>query len=236
MLRWLKLLSVIGLGYNIQTMNQTFKRFLGTLIVLIPVFVVIVLWLLTEPLSARIYDTTTILLSVGRLTALVGLALYSLSLILHIRITLLKKFLDGAHICHLHHDLGSIAFVLLLIHPLALAVRYMQNDPYYAAKFLLPYDNLVNLAGFVSLVIMIAAMVVTYYYKKNHTLWLWIHRAMLVAYVGAFLHLIYVTSDTSVNPVLKYYMIFLMSLGVIAFIYQRISRYFPNRKVTEVCE
>jgi predicted ferric reductase len=208
-------------------MNETVKRFLGTFIILLPVFVVVAIWFTMAPISTRFIDTQTTLLSIGRLSGIIGLVLFSLSLILNVRIKPLNKlFLDNPYIVSLHHDLGSWSLILLLIHPLALAARYATSDLYYAAKFLVPKDNLINLAGLVALIIMILAMLVTYYYKANHTLWLWIHRAMLIAYLGAFLHLLFVTSDTSSNAVLKYSLISIMALGILAFTYQRISRRF----------
>ena len=205
-------------------MNVYMKRILATIIVLIPVFLVLLLWLTMMPISSRFTNLSTTLLSIGRISSLVGLSLYSLSLMLHVRITFLLKIMDGPYIATLHHGLGSWALVFLLIHPLALASRFISLEPYYAARFLLPFDNLVNLAGFLALMIMIVAMLVTYYYKNNHTLWLWIHRSMLLAFVGALLHLLFVTSDVSASPILKYYLIFLMATGLLAFTYQRVSR------------
>ena len=217
-------------------MSQTIKRFLGTLVILLPVFVLLVIWGMMVPLSSRFVDINTIYLSIGRLSGLLGLALYSISLVLHVRIRFLGKIVDPAYICKLHHDLGSWALVLLLIHPLALVARFVTTDLYYAAKYLVPLGNLANMAGFLALMIMIAAMLVTYYLKNHHTLWLWIHRSMLVAYVGSFLHLLLVTSDTSASPLLKYYMIILMIIGIIAFAYQRISRYFQATSTSgEAC-
>jgi predicted ferric reductase len=200
-------------------MAQNIKRFLGTIIVLIPVFAVVVIWFFAAPVSTRFVDFQSTLLSIGRIAGLIGLALYAISFVLHVRI-----FLEPADVFRLHHDFGSLSLIMLLVHPLVLAFRYFQVDPYYAAKFLVPTDNLINLAGLAALGIMIGAMLVTYYYKANHTLWLWVHRSMLVAYLGSFLHLIFVTSDTSASPVLKYYIIFLMATGLIAFVYQRVSR------------
>lgn len=218
-------------------MNQTFKRILGLLVVLSPVLVLIVWWLSLVPVTERFVDPQTTLLSIGRITGLVGLALYALSLVLHVRVTPLKMFLDGPYICKLHHDLGSWALVFLLIHPIALALRFATIDLYVAAKFLVPTDNLVNMAGLLALFIMAAAMVVTYYYKKNHTLWLWIHRSMLVAYLGSFIHLIFVSSDTSNTPAIKYYLIFLMLVGILAFIYQRLSKRSSTAETkSEACE
>jgi|GEM_PF-1869704 len=219
-------------------MNQTTKRLVGTIIVLLPVLFLVSVWVMMTPLSARFTDLQTSLLSLGRISGLIGLALYSISLVLHVRITFLKKLLlDGAYICKLHHNLGSWALVLLLIHPIALALRFALNDLYYAAKFLVPTDNLVNLAGFLALMIMIAAMLVTFYLKKNHKLWLWVHRSMLIAYLGSFLHLLFVINDTSSNPLLKYYLLSLMLAGILAFSYQRLSRYSSKAGSTaEVCE
>jgi predicted ferric reductase len=205
-------------------MNQTLKRFFGTIIVLLPVLVLLAIWVTVLPYSIRFANVSMTLLTIGRLTGLVGLALYAISLVLHVRIRPLSRIMDLAYISSLHHDLGSWALVLLLIHPLVLAISYIQMGWYFAARFLIPIDNLVNLAGLLALVVMALAMLVTYYYKANHTLWLWVHRSMLVAYFGAFLHLLFVTSDTSASPLLKYYLLFLMAAGAVAFAYQRISR------------
>jgi predicted ferric reductase len=218
-------------------MNQAFKRILATFVALIPVFILIGIWLLMAPLSTRFADTQTALLSLGRISGLVGLALYALSLVLHVRIRFLNKIgIDNQAICRLHHDFGSWALILLLIHPLALALRYATVNLYVAAKFLVPLDNFTNFLGLLALLIMIAAILVTYYYKNNHTFWLWIHRSMLVAYVASFVHLLLVTSDTSTSPALKYYLVFLMAAGIIAFAYQRLIRYFPTTKeAPEAC-
>lgn len=222
-------------------MNQAKKRLIGTILLLSPVVLIVMIWILMEPISGRFTDSQTILLSISRLSALVGLGLYSLSLVLHVRTKGLKTiFLDETYVCKLHHNLGSIAMLLLLIHPMILAFRifhFAQNDYYFAAKFLLSFDNQVNMIGLISLFIMSATMVVTYYFKKKPQLWLWVHRAMLVAYVGAFNHLTFVASDTSGSPALKFTLIVLMALGLIAFIDQRLSRsrVKMTAEPTEVC-
>lgn len=218
-------------------MTDSLKRLFGIFVVLTPVFIVLVIWLFMAPISTRFADFSTSLLSIGRITGLVGLALYALSLILHVRITILRKIISGADICRLHHDFGSWAVISLMIHPLALAGRFVSTDMYYAAKFLLPKDNLTNLVGWFALMMMIVAIFATYYYNKNHTIWLWIHRSMIVAYIGSFAHLLFVTSDTSTSPLLKYYLMLLMLAGIVAFAYQRLIRYFPSRPETpEACE
>jgi len=176
------------------------------------------------PLPTRFADVQSTLLSIGRLTGIVGLGLYATSLVLHVRTSFLKRFLDIGQIPSLHHDLGSWAFILLLIHPITLALRLATIDPYVAAKFLLPVDNFANFVGLAALFIMMGSIVVTYYYKKNHALWLWVHRLMLVAYFGAFIHLLFVNSDTSQSLGLKYYLVALMAAGIGAFISQRLTK------------
>jgi len=220
-----RLSSDIESGYNHFDMNQTFKRIIATFVALLPVLVLVGIWLAMMPISARFADTQTTLLSTGRITGLVGLALYSMSLMLHFRIKVLNSImLDAQTINWLHHSFGSWALVLLLIHPLVLALRFAVVNLYVAARFLVPLDNLANFLGLLALGIMILAILVTYYYKKNHTFWLWIHRSMLVAFGASFLHLILVTSDISVSPLLKYYLILLMLGGIVAFTYQRLAK------------
>jgi predicted ferric reductase len=99
-------------------MNQTSKRFVGTIIVLLPVLLLVIMWVTMAPLSSRFIDLQTILLSLGRISGLIGLALYSIGLMLHVRIAFFRWLgLDGAYTVKLHHDFGSWALVLLLIHP-----------------------------------------------------------------------------------------------------------------------
>jgi len=202
---------------------------------LLPVFILVVWWSVLIPFSSRFLNSQTALLSIGRISGLVGLELFAVSLMVHHRIGFLRYLLDGAYIPRLHHDLGSWSLVFLLVHPIALAMRFAAVNWYVAARFLLPVNNLVNLVGLIALLIMMMSMMVTYYYKSNHALWLWVHRMMLVSYVGAFIHILLVTSDTSVSAGLKYYILLLMIFGILAFAYQRYLKYVSKHNTaTEV--
>jgi hypothetical protein len=211
------------------------KKFIGYILVFLPAIITLSLWCVSAPLSTRFIDTQTILLSLGQVAGLLGLSLFATSLYLNSRIKIFNYFLTTGQICKLHHQLGSIGFILMLFHPMLLAIRYAQISVVLAANFLLPEHNFINLTGLVSLALLSFIMLVTYYLTKYRFIWIWSHRLALVAYLLAGYHLIFVTSDTSRYPTLKYFLLATMILGIIGFTYQRLVLHFSQKSQPEAC-
>jgi DMSO/TMAO reductase YedYZ heme-binding membrane subunit len=211
------------------------KKLFGYFLVLLPSIVVLALWLVAAPLGSRLGTTQISLLSLGQITGLLGLSLFATSLYLNSRIKIFNYFLTTAQVCKLHHQLGSIGFILMLFHPLFLAIRYAQISVVLAANFLLPEHNLINLAGLVAIGLLSFMMLTTYYLVKYRFIWIWSHRLALLAYILSGLHLIFVTSDVSRYPALKYFLLAIMLAGIVGFTYQRLIYHYSQKPQPEAC-
>jgi predicted ferric reductase len=121
-----------------------------------------------------------------------------------------------------HHQIGAISFVLLLFHPLFLAVKYGQSSWQLAAQFLLPSSNLAAVFGQASLVLMILLLAITFYTKLPYQIWKLSHKFLGLAYLLATLHLIFVYSDTSQSMLLKGYMLAISVAALVAAFYRSV--------------
>ena len=135
-------------------MQTTYRRFgherwLGWTLVLIFCTVPVIRWLMLPGLEIRFDSFNDSLLSLGRLTGLVGLVLYAVNLVLSIRKPWLEHLFGGLNVVYkAHHITGGLALILLLFHPFFLAIRYIELTSLAsiraAAEFLLPRNMLVS--------------------------------------------------------------------------------------------
>ena len=117
-----------------KTKNKLVWSIIG-IINLIPV----VIWLFMLPLGGRFGSSFQTLTSLWQISALLGFSLMATNIILTARFFFLDRLFNGLnHVYIKHHLLGSVAFILLMFHPLVLAVRYLQFSVHSAALFLLP--------------------------------------------------------------------------------------------------
>jgi len=66
------------------------------------------------------------MLSLGRVTGLVGLVLYALNLVYSTRLRFLEQLFGGLNRVYIaHHILGGLALILLSFHPVLLSMRYI---------------------------------------------------------------------------------------------------------------
>jgi len=103
------------------------KNNLGWVIFIVLSLVPVVFWYFLKPINARFVSLTTSLTSLGQITGLVGMAMFSLTLVLSARLKFLENYFGGLNKVYIaHHIFGSIAFILLLFHPLILAGKFIQ--------------------------------------------------------------------------------------------------------------
>lgn len=207
---------------------------------LVPVF----LWLHLHPLST-ISGFSSIMLNLGRVTGLVGLAMYALNLIYSTRLRFLEYLFGGLNRVYIaHHLLGGLALIFLSLHPLFLALRYLHTSLKQAALMLLPnglfpihalwdtnhqFHGLVLeqwavFAGILAFWGMVGLLLVTFFVKIPYHVWLKTHKYLGLAFFLAGLHILFITSDTSTDTVMKVYILTLTALGLIAFTYRTLLR------------
>ena len=179
------------------------------------------IWISMIPLSQRFATSAMTLTSLGQLTGLLGMTLVGLSMFFQVRLVFLNKFfLKPGTVNKLHHYFGIYGFILLLIHPIVLAIKYIPISMSTAAKFLIGY-NWVNLVGLFALVGMFLSLYITIFVDRSFRYWKLFHQLMLIVYILIILHLLFTISDISNNTTLYAYIMGVTLAGGIAFLVQK---------------
>jgi predicted ferric reductase len=183
------------------------------------------------------------MLNLGRVTGLVGMIMYALNLVYATRLRFLEVFFGGLNRVYIaHHMLGGLALIFLSLHPLFLALRYIQVSVLQASLMLIPnglspmsalFDTkavihaevLAQWAIFLGIIAfwgMVGLLLVTFFIKIPYHLWLFTHKFLgLFFFIGG-LHVLFITSDTSKNGPLKWYILTMTAIGIAAFIYRTV--------------
>ena len=200
------------------------KKYSGILGIIILTALPVLFWFLFISSSFNFLGFTNILRSLGKISGLAGMALFSINLILSARLKSLENYFEGLGRIYInHHLIGTIAFILLLFHPLFLAIQYIPISVVAAAQFFLPslsqYDIILGMS---SLAVMIILLVITYYARIKYHIWKWTHKFLGLAFFLGGLHMLFVSSDVSNNLILRWYMIILAVLGLASYAYRAV--------------
>ena len=203
-------------------MKNKFKTKIGIIVVIFLSLAPVFLWLLSAPINLRFNGFTAVLTSIGQLSGLIGLALFAINLILAARLKFIENYFNGLNRIYVsHHLIGGIALILLLIHPLSLAVSYIPASVHFAALFLLPsLENIPKTYGSISLALMIVLLFITFFLRWRYHIWKISHKFLGLAFLFASLHIYFIPSDVSRYYPLRFYMLGLVSLGIVAAVYK----------------
>lgn len=158
------------------------------------------------------YDIATH--SLGQLSGLIGMILFSLTMVLSTRLGFLEDYFGGLDKMYkTHHIIGALSFILLLFHPILLVLNFLPSNVPQAAIYLLPSSSWAVNLGIISLLAMILLIVLTFFISMKYQNWKLSHKWMSIVYFIALLHIFLVTTDISRYPPVKYYMIFISLLG-----------------------
>jgi len=207
------------------------KNSLGLVAIFILSFVPIIFWIAMRPLILRFASTSATLTSLGQLSGLVGLAMFAVVLILSGKFKFLEDYFGGLNrVYFAHHFFGGLAFVLMLIHPLFLAGKFLLVSTHSAALFLLPSANVAVNLGIFSLIFLIVLLVITFFAKLPYERWKVTHKFLGFAFFLAGLHSFLVPSDISRYLPLRLYILLLAVLGIVAYNYHTILGFILVKK------
>jgi len=209
-------------------------------------------WIMLQDMSFAFSSPSAFFSSFGKITGLIGLVLYAVNLLLAARTRWMENLFNGLNRVYIaHHITGGIALILLVFHPLFLAVRYIDlkilTSLKDAAVFLLPrtfnQETIYALvqqavainAGIIAFFGMVVLLLLTFFVKLPYRIWLTTHKFLGVAFMFAGLHVILISSDTSRDNFLKYYMLLWVIVGLCAFVYRTVmSNVFVRRYAYKV--
>jgi len=193
------------------------KKALGYLTLVFSCLVTFNLWILAKGSGASFLGTNY-LTSLAQIFSLIGFVLMSESLFLSTKFSFLEDIFGGMDRNYsVHKVLGTISFVLLVNHPILLA---LSNSATKLSKiYFLPVGVLSYNLGVFALYIMISSLALMVYIKLPYHIWKLSHQLMGVGFVLGSLHILLIGSDISSYPLLKDWILLFMVVGVFSFLY-----------------
>ncbi len=144
------------------------------------------LWLVSQPLALGSFGETLNML--GKLCAIAGFSLFGWNILLSTRLKVFERLYGGLpNLYRWHHITGSWAFMLLLIHPTLITLRYASISLVQGYEFLKPSLNLPQLAGEAALGVMYVAVSISIYLNIKHEWFVKLQIVIgLVFFLGAY--------------------------------------------------
>lgn len=194
---------------------------IGWIVIMISEIATVVLWLGAKVGSPAI----TIARGGSQILGLLGIMTLVWTFILAIRHKTVEEMFGGLdRVYKAHQNLGGLAFVALVNHVLLLIVASMPANA--TAIYLLPSGNLAYTLGILSLYIMFFLLALTLYVKLPYRFWKWSHEWMGIVIILGGLHSMLISSDTSTNMMLRYWILTWSVIATLAFLYKRYIYYF----------
>lgn len=185
----------------------------------------VLIWFSMQSLPMRFGSFELVMTSLGQLTALAGMALFSINLVLSGRFKFLEKYFNGLNRMYIiHHVVGGLSFVLLLGHPIFLVIRFIPTSVKFAFSFLFGFSDWAVTLGEISLLVMIALLVITFYARWRYENWKLSHQWLGLAFFIGGLHMFFIPSDVSASILLRVYMLGLAGVGLGVFLYKTVLR------------
>ncbi|MDZ7757986.1 ferric reductase-like transmembrane domain-containing protein [Rhodohalobacter sp.] len=185
---------------------------------------VIPLWLISFPETTVRNNLNPFLVYSSQITALTGFSMFALTFVLSARWKWMEDYFGGLDkMYHLHHTMARTALVLLLIHPILLASRFIPGELDKVFWYLLPVHRKVEIDfGSWALWGLILLMLVTIVIKLPYDKWKITHKFMGVFFILGILHIYFLDLSVSANPALAIYLAALSVIGVTAWVYKSV--------------
>jgi len=157
--------------------------------------------------------------SLSQIFSLIGLIYMMISLILSTRRRFIEDGIGGLDkVYEMHHIVGSLSFVLLINHPLLLAIKALPQAA-LVSQYLLIGNYLPYNLGVVSLYIMVLAFIFMVFVRLPYHIWLKTHQLLGFAGIIGSVHALLITSDISSYFPLRLWMIVWIFFGSTSFLY-----------------
>ncbi len=196
------------------------------------VFMVIPLWLISFPETTVRHNLKPFFVYGSQLTAWAGFALFALTFVLSARLKWLEDYFGGLDkMYHVHHAMGKAALLLLLIHPIMLALRWIPEDTGRILWYMFPVHrrfeiNIGSWALWGLILLMLFTLVRYFPYDK----WKISHKFMGIFFILGVAHIYYLDLSLSTNPALTIYLSVFSIAGITAWVYKSILFDFVAKK------
>lgn len=160
------------------------------------------------------------LLFLSQIFSLIGTILLCYSFVLGSRSRFLENIFGGLDkVIKLHHIVGGISFVLLINHPILLAIKALPNLN-LASKYLFLSTIFEYNTGIIALYGMIILLFLTIIIKLPYNIWLKTHDTFGIILFFACLHIFFISSDVSRYLPLRIWVFCNLAIGAFFYIYK----------------
>ncbi len=157
-----------------------------------------ILWLIKNPIDFS--ATSSFAYSLGQFLGILGFALFTLSLVLSLRLPFFERIFGNLAMSYRFHQWsGVIATALLILHPILLAVPTALYFPTKLVGFFLS-PHIFTLLGTIGLIVLVISIIVTLFINLPYHIWRQLHRFLAIAFLLGALHGFYVTGAIQFSP------------------------------------
>lgn len=188
----------------------------GTLLIISTIVFTIIIWI-----SGLSVNTQISLNLLARMYGLIGIVLLCWNYILSTRFKILEELFDGLdNLYSVHHWIGKWGFLLILSHPILLILNGLDIG-ININQYIIPTSNASYSFGVLGLYLLIILLFVTLVIKLPYHLWKLTHDFMGIPLFILFLHVVLISSDTSRNLILRYWILGFILIAIISYVYKR---------------
>lgn len=165
-----------------------FKTFLAWFVLLFLGFAPILPWaFLGNNLDTLTYDYLTH--GIGQVAGLVGMSMFALTFILSARIKFIENAFGGLDKVYIvHRVFGSLALIMILLHPIFLVIKYIPENFQIAASYLFPFHAFSVDLGIFALIGMVFLIFLSFYTQIKYNYWKISHKFLGIIFFMAVFH------------------------------------------------
>lgn len=160
----------------------------------------------------------------GQITGLIGMTLFALTFLFSTRARWIEDLFGGLDkVYTVHTMLGSVSFVLLLLHPILLVMKFIPENMRLAAKYLLPGGLISVDFGIFALFGMLILLGITIYGQIKYDKWKMSHKFLGLFFGLAVLHVFLIRDDVARDYIFSGYYIYVTIISIIglgSFVYK----------------
>ncbi|MBI4145492.1 ferredoxin reductase family protein [Candidatus Woesearchaeota archaeon] len=178
----------------------------------------VILWVMFGPGSSEFSDYESITHSLGELAGLVGMTMFALAFLLSTRATFIEDLFGGLDKVYVAHGIvGGAALTTILFHPILLVVKFLPDDAWTAAQYLLPSKAWSVNFGIIALLGLVFLVSLTLFVKMKYQHWKFTHTFMGLVFAFAVLHIFLVPIDATKDYIFHGYYAYAIVVTLIGF-------------------
>ena len=191
--------------------QQTLSK--GTAAIIILLISPIIIWLSYQPTSIQ-----NPIIALAKFNAFLAISTLSINFFLSTKLKFFDNMFNGLdRMYRVHKIIGRTSLLFIILHPLFLTISKYQNLN-IILTYIIPIGSLEVAFGVISVYIFLFLLSLTVAIKLPYHWWHNSHKFLGVVLLLAGFHAVFAGSDISSYPLLRFWIIFLITLGIVSWL------------------